>query len=77
MEPAATIISALGGPTKVAKIAGVHRTRVWNWTRPKAGGGTGGVIPMRHIGKLMSAASTAGVKLKAEDFIPPHITAPQ
>ena len=32
MEPAATIIKRLGGPTAVAQIAGVHRTRVSNWT---------------------------------------------
>ena len=70
MEPASSIIAALGGPAKVARIAGVHRTRPWNWTRPKSNGGTGGVIPFEHVPKLLKAAHEAGVELSADDFIP-------
>lgn len=70
MEPATSIIKALGGPTKVAVIAGVHRTRVHGWTRPKGVGGTGGHIPLPHIPKLLSAAREKGIDLTADDFIP-------
>ena len=70
MEPASTIITALGGTSRVAQIAGVHRTRVWNWTRPKADGGTGGIIPINHIRKILDTAKQEGIPLSAEDFIP-------
>lgn len=70
MEPASTIIKALGGPAKVAAIAGVHRTRVYGWMRARDAGGTGGVIPMAHIPKLLAAARSAGVSLYGDDFIP-------
>lgn len=69
-EPAATIVSKLGGPTAVASIVGVHRTRVSNWMRDRSSGGTGGVIPMKHVAKLLEYAKSNGVDIKAEDFIP-------
>jgi len=70
MEPANRIIEALGGPTKVALIAGVHRTRVSNWKRPREVGGTGGRIPQSHIPVLLLAARERGVRLSADDFLP-------
>lgn len=73
MEPARTIIDRLGGPSKVSAIAGVHRTRVSNWAREKSAGGTGGIIPQRHVRKLLAAAREKGVDLSAEDFLPPDI----
>ena len=71
MEPANRIIDALGGPSKVALIAGVHRTRVSNWKRPREAGGTGGRIPQSHIPILLRAALERGVALSADDFLPP------
>ncbi len=70
MEPARTIIARLGGPTKVSGIAGVHRTRVSNWARRKEDGGTGGVIPFKHVPALLAAARSAGISLSADDFLP-------
>ena len=70
MEPARTIIDRLGGPNKVAAIAGVHRTRVSNWARDKNAGGTGGVIPFKHVPALLAAAKEKGVELSADDFLP-------
>lgn len=68
MEPAASIIKKLGGPSAVAEIARVHRTRVSNWQRPKDAGGTGGIIPQRHIVALMEAAEKCGINLEYSDF---------
>lgn len=70
MEPARSIIASLGGDTAVAKIAGVHRTRVSNWKRPKEAGGTGGTIPFKHVPALLAAASEKGIALSADDFLP-------
>lgn len=70
MEPAASIIKSLGGDTVVASIAGVHRTRVANWKRPKDAGGTGGAIPFRHVPALIEAAKSQGIALSANDFLP-------
>lgn len=70
MEPARTIINRLGGPNKVAEITGVHRTRVSNWARNKDAGGTGGVIPFKHVPALLAAAKDASIELTADDFLP-------
>lgn len=70
MEPARSIIEKLGGPSAVARIAGVHRTRVSNWSRAKEVGGTGGTIPFKHVPALLSAAENIGVVLSADDFLP-------
>lgn len=70
MEPAATIVRALGGPSKVAEIVGVHRTRVSNWMRPRAKGGTGGFVPQKHVGKLLGFAIKHDVPLTAASFVP-------
>ncbi|RWX78296.1 hypothetical protein EPK99_06610 [Neorhizobium lilium] len=75
MEPARSIIDRLGGPNKVAEIAGVHRTRVSNWARNKESGGTGGVIPFKHVPALLAAAKGIGIDLSADDFLPRRETA--
>lgn len=70
MEPAQTIIRKLGGPTLVAKALGLHRTRVSNWRRPKRAGGTDGVIPQKHITRLLVIAAERGIALSPADFFP-------
>lgn len=68
MEPANKIITALGGPTEVAKILGVHRTRVSMWKAPKEKGGTDGLIPMWHAVKLFKIAKDADLDITASSF---------
>lgn len=70
MEPASSIISALGGPTAVAEAIGIHRTRVSMWQAPRVRGGTNGLIPYRHVSKIMELARDKGVDLRPADFIP-------
>jgi hypothetical protein len=70
MEPAATIIRKLGGPTAVSRLLNVHRTRVSNWMRAKSVGGTGGRIPQDHHRALLEHARQQGVALTAEEFLP-------
>ena len=75
MEPAQTIISLLGGPKAVSSAVGVHRTRVSNWKRPKAAGGTDGLIPQRHHRTLLDLAESKDVPLCADDFLPAKVDA--
>jgi DNA-binding transcriptional regulator YdaS (Cro superfamily) len=70
LEPASSIISALGGPSKVASVVGVHPTRVSNWKRAKAAGGTGGTIPQAHHLTILRLAQELGVELGADDLLP-------
>lgn len=76
MEPAQTIVKKLGGPNAVAAIAGVHRTRVSNWMREKSAGGTGGVIPFKHVPTLLAAAAQRDIALSPLDFFPKPAPAP-
>jgi hypothetical protein len=70
MEPAQTIIGKFGGPTAMAELLGIHRTRVSSWQRPKSAGGTDGLIPQRYHPVLLDYAREHGLDLKAEDFLP-------
>jgi len=70
MNPAQNIIQKLGGPTVVASAVGIHRTRVSNWQRPRAKGGTGGLIPQGHHLRLIEFAASKGVTLTGNDFLP-------
>lgn len=62
MNKVADIVAALGGASEAAKIAGVHRTRVYAWIRS-------GRIPLRHISKLLLAIRTRDASFVAEDFL--------
>lgn len=70
MEPASSIVSKFGGPSKLAKILAVHRTRVSNWTRPKEAGGSGGRIPQAHHRTILSIARERELDIAAEDLLP-------
>jgi hypothetical protein len=70
MEPANKILTRLGGPTAVAKFIGVHRVTVSKWQSSRESGGTGGMIPMRQIPRLMDMAKSLGIALDGNDFLP-------
>ncbi|WP_298704586.1 hypothetical protein [uncultured Variovorax sp.] len=70
MEPARTIIELLGGEAEVARIAGVAITAPYRWQAAKAKGGTGGMVPHWHIGKLLEHAAANGIELTAASFAP-------
>jgi hypothetical protein len=69
MEPAASIVQKLGGPAAVARICGVHRTRVSNWMRAREKGGTGGTIPHWHMAKLLAHAKENDIDLQPSEFV--------
>ena len=64
MEPASSIIEALGGAAIVADAAGVHRTRVYKWQSPKEKGGTNGLIPSWHIPTLLRFGDRRGIDIR-------------
>jgi hypothetical protein len=68
MEPAASIIRKLGGPAVVAGVLRVNRSYVWRWSMERERGGTGGVIPQRHIPRLIKLAAVEGVPLTHAEF---------
>jgi hypothetical protein len=72
MEPADSIIAKFGGPSRVAGIVNVHRTRVSNWKRPREKGGTGGIIPQRYHRPLLDYAAEQSIFLTAEEFLAPR-----
>lgn len=45
------------------------------WQAPRERGGTNGLIPYRHVPKLMELAKSKGVEIDAADFFPPTTAA--
>ena len=68
LNPASHIIALLGGPQATAELAGVHISRVFRWTYPKARGGTGGLVPAQHQQHLLDCARARGIALEPADF---------
>lgn len=61
MDPAASIISKVGGPEMVARITGSHYTRVCRWRYPEGSRyGTGGVVPHAAAMKIIFWAKKRG-----------------
>lgn len=69
LEPAFSIVRALGGASAVARLVDVHRSAVYLWMRGKEVNGTGGTIPQRHIGVLLKEAQRRGLDLTLHDFL--------
>lgn len=70
--PAERVIEKCGGLAAVAKMAGVHITRVHRWAYPKGReGGTDGRIPTKHQQVLLDRARDQGIDLKPSDFFEP------
>lgn len=72
MEPAATVISRLGGEAKVSEITGRGLTAPYKWQYPIEKGGTGGLIPQRLHRVLLDYARANGIALSPADFLPAH-----
>ncbi len=72
MEPAATIITKLGGERRVSEITGRAYTAPYRWQQPVEKGGTGGLIPQRLHRVLLDYALTHGITLTAADFLLPQ-----
>jgi hypothetical protein len=51
-------------------VLGIHRTRASNWQRPRAKGGSNGLIPQGYHLQLIDFAAANGITLTAEDFLP-------
>lgn len=54
LEPAKTIITAMGGVRATARICGCDASAVSRWMMPKERKGSGGLIPKAHWAKLLS-----------------------
>lgn len=70
MEPAHTIIEKLGGEAAVSAATGTSYTAPYRWQHPREKGGTGGVIPQKHIPALLRLAVEQGIDLSPADFFP-------
>lgn len=68
LDPANTVIRALGGFEAVAAITGKHISRVYRWTYPKERGGTGGYIPQTDAEVLLRHARQHDIPITADSF---------
>ncbi len=68
MEPARSIIQKLGGESVVAELTGTAYTAPYRWQHPREKGGTGGMIPQKHIPVLLKFAMDHHIPLSASEF---------
>ena len=53
LQPAASVVDAIGSQSLVARIAKVNKSSVNKWLKPKSQHGTGGIIPAEYMGPLL------------------------
>jgi hypothetical protein len=70
-DPATRIIALFGGARRVSAMINVSSTAPYLWRYGREHGGTGGVIPQKHHRALLAWAKAEGLKLSADDFLPP------
>lgn len=68
-SPAEVVIARFGGADKVAAALGLSPSRVYRWTRPRARGGTDGLIPAKHQPVLLAAARRRRIALEPAELI--------
>lgn len=68
MNPAQHIVDKCGGHSAVADMLGIHISRVYRWTYPRAKGGTDGAVPTQHQQALVDRARARGIRLAPADF---------
>ncbi|WP_439580188.1 hypothetical protein [Elioraea sp.] len=68
--PAEIVLRRFGGADAVAAIVSLSASRVYRWTRPRARGGTDGLIPAKHQPVLLAAARARGIRLTPADLVP-------
>ena len=59
-EPAYTVVMALGGCSSIARVFGLSKERISQWTRPAVRGGTGGYIPIEYWEPIVVYAKRVG-----------------
>jgi len=58
----------LGGEKNVSQALGIARSAPYRWQYGRDRGGMGGLIPAKHIPKLIDAAKSRGKRLGFKDF---------
>lgn len=66
-DPAYTVIERLGGKAVVAEALGLDRSTLSRWCQPRPEG-TGGQIPQRHWGQLITMARAQGVDITVQEL---------
>lgn len=67
LDPAHTIIEALGGRTYVAEQLDIDRSTISRWCQPHPGG-TGGKIPVRYWKAIMRLAREDNIEVTLGDL---------
>lgn len=68
-EPAATVVRALGGVRRAARLIGVSAETCSQWNRPADRRGTGGFVPPRFWATILSVAKTENVSEITEGLL--------
>ena len=65
------VIKLFGGHKQAAELMRIDITTVYRWTYPRAvNGGTDGLIPVRHHGKIIRLSNKLHLGLKRKDLFP-------
>jgi hypothetical protein len=67
LHPAFAVIEKLGGKTNLAEALNLDKSTLSRWCQPKPSG-TGGLIPQRYWGALVTLARKQGVNITLQEL---------
>ena len=68
-SPAARVITAFQGVRATARIVKRNSSTISRWLKPRADGGTGGLIPSGLQKAILDYAAANGISITAADLI--------
>jgi hypothetical protein len=79
LDPAASIVYKFRrdkqtGEAVLGPLIGLDRTTIYRWQRPLEDGGSGGIIPAKHIRSIINAGLSLdpSIRLEPADFVPEY-----
>jgi DNA-binding transcriptional regulator YdaS (Cro superfamily) len=67
-RPYDRVLEVVGSQKALVELSGVRQSTVSGWQES-------GIIPLRHIPRILAAASDRGISLSEKDFLPSVETA--
>lgn len=69
LNPAETVIRALGGVCKTARLLNRDKSAISKWKASRDNGGTGGLVPSSLQKQILDIARAHGIYLTADELV--------
>lgn len=62
------VVRKIGGVLATSRLLGLDRIAVWRWSQPREKGGQDGLVPAKHLQRLLALARHEGILFTDDDL---------